>query len=299
MVINERASILAELTPPFTIYRPSVQTSPFVFCSPHSGRVYPSALREASRLDPHTLRKSEDCFVDLLFDWVPATGAPLIAARFPRAYLDVNRDAAELDPELFSDRLPAGASSHSLRVAGGLGVIARVVADAEEIYRERLPIGVAVERISRLYRPFHSALAGLLSDTVAQFGFAVLIDCHSMPSASSAHHGTMRPDFVLGDRFGAAADGRIVRAARDSLSTLGYEVQLNRPYAGGYITEHYGRPQTGFHAVQIEINRGLYLDEASLATTSGFNPLKAHLEVFGVRLMATVEALLGRQLAAE
>ena len=172
MHASERASILAELTPPFTLLRPEEQLTPVVFCSPHSGRIYPKAFLEASRLDPHTLRKSEDCYVDELFEPVVALGAPLIAARFPRAYLDVNREPYELDPELFNGRLPDFANTQSARVVGGLGTIARVVADTEEIYRERLPIGAAFERIERLYRPFHEALAGLLEETRKRFGMA-------------------------------------------------------------------------------------------------------------------------------
>ncbi|HRD78448.1 MAG TPA: N-formylglutamate amidohydrolase [Hyphomicrobiaceae bacterium] len=299
MPANERASILAELTPPFAVYRPVRQTTPFVFCSPHSGRIYPRALREASRLDALTLRKSEDCYVDLLFDWVPEIGAPLLVAHFPRAYLDVNRDEGELDPELFIERVPVNAQTQSLRVSGGLGVIARIVADSEEIYRERFPLAVATERIERLYRPFHSALDALLRDTVARFGYAVLIDCHSMPSASTGPHGPARPDIVLGDRFGAAADARLVRLARDSLIALGYDVQLNRPYAGGYITEKYGRPSTGLHALQIELNRGLYLDETNLTPVTGFSELRGYLRSFAVKLIESTEAHFGRRQAAE
>jgi N-formylglutamate amidohydrolase len=180
---SERASILAELSPAFTLYQPDEPLTPVVFCSPHSGRIYPKAFLEASRLDPMTLRKSEDCFVDELFEPVVGLGAPLIAARFPRAYLDVNREPYELDPELFEGRLPSFANTQSARVVGGLGTIARVVADTEEIYRERLSIGAAFERIERLYAPFHGALAELLEATRRRFGIAVLIDCHSMPSA--------------------------------------------------------------------------------------------------------------------
>src|SRR5207344_3108545 len=158
---HERRSILAELTPPFTVVKPAVQTSPLVVCSPHSGRVYPKAFLAKSRLDPLTLRKSEDCFVDEIFAHVVDLGAPMIAARFPRAYLDVNREPYELDPELFTGRVPEFANTQSARVVGGLGTIARIVADAEEIYRERLPVGIAFERIERLYRAFHAALADL------------------------------------------------------------------------------------------------------------------------------------------
>jgi N-formylglutamate amidohydrolase len=299
MHAGERASILAELTPPYALQRPDEQLAPVVFCSPHSGRIYPRALLEASRLDPVTLRKSEDCYVDELFGGVVGLGAPLIAARFPRAYLDVNREPYELDPELFTGRLPEFANTQSARVVGGLGTIARIVADTEEIYRERLPIGAAFERIERLYRPFHAALAGLLETTRKRFGIAVLIDCHSMPSASMGQMPGSRPHFVLGDRFGASCDARLTRFMRDVLQGAGYEVQLNRPYAGGFITEYYGNPTRGVHALQLEINRGLYLSEASFSKTRDFAKLTRIIEDMAVKVFAALPLLLEGRAAAE
>jgi N-formylglutamate amidohydrolase len=299
MHANERASILAELTPPYTLLEPSVQLAPVVFCSPHSGRIYPKAFVEASRLDPHTLRKSEDCFVDELFAGVVALGAPLIAARFPRAYLDVNREPYELDPELFNGRLPEFANTQSARVIGGLGTIARIVADTEEIYRERLPVTAAFERIERLYRPFHSALADLLQSTRRQFGMAVLIDCHSMPSASMGQPTGARPHFVLGDRFGTSCDAKLTRFMRDVLQTQGYEVQINRPYAGGFITEFYGNPAQGVQCLQLEINRALYLDEATLSKNKDFPKLMRTLTSMAEQVFQALPALLERRAAAE
>jgi N-formylglutamate amidohydrolase len=296
---NEGASILAELTPPYMLLRPTEQVTPVVFCSPHSGRIYPRAFLEASRLDPLTLRKSEDCFVDELFEPVVGLGAPLIAARFPRAYLDVNREPYELDPELFQGRLPAFANTQSARVVGGLGTIARIVADTEEIYRERLPIGTAFERIERLYRPFHAALADLLETTRKRFGMTMLIDCHSMPSASMGQPAGARPHFVLGDRFGASCDAKLTRFIRDLLQRGGYEVQINRPYAGGFITEHYGSPSRGVHALQLEINRALYLDEASLSKSGGFSKLRQMLADVAARVFDALPVLLERRAAAE
>jgi N-formylglutamate amidohydrolase len=285
MTARERDAIVAELTPPFTVARPARPVAPFVVCSPHSGRVYPSVLIEASRLAPHALRKSEDCLVDELFAGAPDLGAPLIAARFPRAYLDVNREPYELDPMLFFERPPAFANTQSLRVAGGLGTIARIVAESEEIYAERMPLSVAYERIDRLYKPFHETLSGLLSETRARFGQAVLIDCHSMPSASMGQPGSgPRPDFVIGDRFGASCHPRLTRLARETLAGLGFQVQLNRPYAGGFITEHYGRPVTGIHALQIEVNRALYIDESTLEPHAGFARLQRSMSDFMDRL---------------
>jgi N-formylglutamate amidohydrolase len=299
MHAGERASILQDLNPPYSLLRPEEQTAPVVLCSPHSGRVYPKAFLEASRLDAHTLRKSEDCFVDELFAPVVRLGAPLIAARFPRAYLDVNREPYELDPELFSGRLPDFANTQSARVVGGLGTIARIVADTEEIYRDRLPVGVAFERIERLYRPFHSALADLLETTRKRFGIAVLVDCHSMPSASMGQPPGGRPHFVLGDRFGASCDARLTRFIRDILQGAGYDVQVNRPYAGGFITEHYGNPGHGVQSLQLEINRALYLDEATFTKNKEFPKLARTLSDMAAKVFAALPLLLERRAAAE
>jgi N-formylglutamate amidohydrolase len=299
MPLRERDSILAELTPPFTVVEPREQTAPFVFCSPHSGRTYPSVLLERSRLDPHTLRKSEDCFVDELFAGVAEFGAPLIAARFPRAYLDVNREPFELDPELFGEPLPDYANTQSIRVVGGLGTVARIVADGEEIYDQPLPFAAALERIERLYKPFHAVLAALIEKTRRRFGLAILVDCHSMPSAAMSPPAGTRPDFVIGDRFGASCDARVTRHFRDVIGQLGYQVQLNRPYAGGFITEHYGNPFKGVHALQLEINRGLYLNETTLSRTAGFAELKRELLSLCARVFNELPQFLARRAAAE
>lgn len=299
MPLDERASIQNELTPPFTVVAPVEQVAPFVVCSPHSGRVYPRRFLEAAKLDPHSLRKSEDCYVDDLFASVAGLGAPLIAARFPRAYLDVNREPYELDPELFRDPLPSFSNTQSVRVAGGLGTIARIVADGEEIYRERLSLAAGLERIERLYKPFHAALGHMLEETRRRFGYAILIDCHSMPSNSGGQGASSRPDFVLGDRFGASCDARLTRFVRDALLQLGYDVQLNRPYAGGYITEHYGRPVRGFHALQIEVNRALYLNETTLEPVRGFDEVQANIAYVSERLFVEFPALIERRAAAE
>lgn len=282
----------------FELTRPERQTAAFVFSSPHSGRHYPAEFLAASRLDPQALRKSEDCFVDLLFAGMPRLGAPLISALFPRAYLDLNREPYELDPELVRDPLPAHANSQSIRVAGGLGTVARIVADGEEIYSGRLPLAAVLARIEALYFPFHNALARLIEETAQSFGYAVLIDCHSMPSTAAVAGGGPRPEIVIGDRFGASCDPRLARAARDAFQRRGYDVQMNRPYAGGYITEHHGRPQRGVHALQIEVNRGLYLDERRFAPTIGFDAVKADLEDIFDELVATAHRLIGGYRAA-
>ena len=299
MPARDCSPIPAELLPPYVVSAPEMQVAPFVLCSPHSGRTYPTSFVELSRLGPLSLRKSEDCFVDDLFAPVAAAGVPLIAARFPRAFLDVNREPYELDPELFSEPLPDYANTQSVRVAGGLGTIARIVADGEEIYRHKLSLAAGLARVEQLYIPFHAALCDLIETTRRRFGYAILIDCNSMPSASMAPAGGPRPDIVLGDRFGASADGKITRFLKDALSNLGYEVHMNRPYAGGYITEHYGRPARDVHAVQIEINRGLYLDELTMRPKAGFDKLQRDLQALAAPLFNDLPALLEHRAAAE
>lgn len=256
---------------------PAVQTVPFVFCSPHSGRYYPAHFIDQARLDPIQLRKSEDAFVDELYAGVTELGAPLISATFPRAYLDVNREPYELDPELFAEPLPDYVNTHSVRVAGGLGTIARIVADGEEIYEHRLSFDDGLNRIETLYKPFHAELERLLNVTRETFGFAILIDCHSMPSNLMTQTPGLRPDFVVGDRYGASCDGKLTNLIHQSLTNLGYDVALNRPYAGGYITEHYGRPNEAIHALQLELNRQLYLHESQIEKSDGFDAIRKDL----------------------
>lgn len=299
MTLRERESIVRDLSPPFTIHHPKGPPTPLIFCSPHSGRVYPGALIEASKLNPSALRKSEDCYVDALFAAAPEHGATLIEAHFPRAYLDLNREAYELDPELFAEPLPDFANTRTMRVIGGLGTIARIVADAEEIYDTPLPLSVAYERIERLYKPFHAALVELMDQTVATFGYAVLIDCHSMPSGEAGAGLASRPDFVIGDRFGSSCSPKVTRLLRQELGRHGARVQLNRPYAGGYITEHYGQPYANQHAIQIEINRALYLDERTLAPTASFETLQARLSELIAYLAAAIPELFEIRKAAE
>lgn len=262
-----------EDTPAYEILAPSRLRLPFVFNSPHSGHCYPLSFLNASRLQAPAIRRSEDAYVDELFLPAVARGAPLVRAHFPRAYLDVNREPYELDPKMFEERLPAYANVRSIRVAGGLGTIARIVGEAQEIYRSRLCVNEALSRIESIYKPYHRTLRRLLAETHVAFGYAVLVDCHSMPSTIRSADGGRRPDFILGDRYGTSCASSLVDAAYESLRAMGYEVSRNKPYAGGFITEHYGRPAKGLHALQIEVNRGLYMDEESMEQTSGFRRL--------------------------
>jgi len=296
---SEAEAIKTELRPPFSVARPGELKVPLVFNSPHSGRIYPSTFLAASRLDAHTLRRSEDAFVEELFGFVADLGAPLLRAHFPRAYLDVNREPYELDPVLFRDGLPHYANTQSVRVVGGLGTIARIVSESDEIYREPLSVEAALERINRLYTPYHETLAGLLLGAKREFGLAVLIDCHSMPSSPVADKGAGRPDFVLGDRFGTSCSGELTRLAASSLEALGYAVALNKPYAGGYITEHYGRPHKAQHVLQIEINRSLYMNETTFEKSAGFDRLRASLETMVRALVPGIPGLAIPRAAAE
>ena len=299
MSANEAEAIERDLSPPFVVAQPPQLGVPLVFDSPHSGRVYPQAFLTASRLDSLTLRRSEDAYVEELFAFVTGLGAPLLYAHFPRAYLDVNREPYELDPVLFRDGLPHYANTQSVRVVGGLGTIARIVSESDEIYREPLSVGAALERINRLYTPYHDTLSSLLTEAHRQFGCAVLIDCHSMPSNPIAEQGGGRPDFVLGDRFGTSCNGELTRHAASQLKAQGYAVALNKPYAGGYITEHYGRPHKVQHVLQIEINRALYMDETSFDKSAGFERLRGDLEAMVRVLAAGISGLAAPRAAAE
>lgn len=271
----QEASDVRELFPPYEVVEPDELLSPLVFSSPHSGRRYPDSFLASSRLDLVTLRRSEDAYVEELFAAARDIGAPLLHAHVPRAYLDLNREPFEFDPKLFDGPLPAFSNTRSLRVAAGLGTIPRVVADAREIYRERLSISEAIRRVEAYYRPYHAALRTLMERATQRFGLAVLIDCHSMPSVGAREK--RRMDFVIGDRYGASAARPLVEGVEERLKIRGYQVQRNRPYAGGYITEHFGRPVMGWHALQIEVSRGLYMDEASICKKPGFGEVASHL----------------------
>lgn len=287
-------------TAPFEVRSSIEQRVPFVFCSPHSGRYYPERFLKMTRLDGQAIRRSEDCFVDELFAGVAALGAPLLVAHFPRAYLDVNREPWELDPRMFADPLPSFANARSARVAGGLGTIPRLVGEGLDIYPSRIRVSEAMDRIEGIYKPFHACLRRLATRTHARFGVAALIDCHSMPASVRIGENNLRPDFIIGDRFGTSASPALTEHAIGLLSAMGYTVTYNKPYAGGYITEHYGRPSRGLHALQIEINRGLYLNERTFQKTAGFDVLADDLRRFTADLMAIPDhELAAPPLAAE
>jgi len=271
------AQIVEELAPAFDVEEPLAAECPVVCNSPHSGRDYPTAFLEQTRLELETLRRSEDTFVDELFADAPRAGVPLMRAHFPRAYLDVNREPYELDPRMFEGRLPAFANTRSLRVAGGLGTVARVVGDSREIYPRRIPVSEAMMRIENYYKPYHRTLRRLVTRAQKGYGFALLIDCHSMPSNAGGRDERPRADIVLGDRYGTSCSPEITELVERTLRAQGYTVLRNKPYAGGFITEHYGDPAAALHALQIEVNRALYMDETRYAKIAAFENVKRDL----------------------
>src|SRR5581483_10912453 len=233
--------------PPFVLDRPKKQVAPLVFASPHSGTSYLSDFVSATRLDPLSLRRSEDSFVNGLFAAAPSHGAPLLSATFPRAFCDANREPWELDPAMFTDTLPSWVNTTSARVGAGLGTIPRVVASGEAIYRGKLPFAEAERRVRLFWQPFHETLDALIGGTKATFGACLLVDCHSMPSHGAGRTAGKSADFVLGDAHGTTCNPLVTQFIERTLVTSGYTVRRNEPYAGGYITRHYGRPREHVH----------------------------------------------------
>ena len=273
-----RRAAPADLPPP----------TPLVYASPHSGRWYPDDMMAATALDAQTIRRSEDALVDDLVAPAPDLGVALLSANYARAYIDLNRNAFELDQGMFADELPEFARARTARVAAGLGAIARVVAEGQEIYSRKLTFAEARSRIEGGHRPYHAALERLIGEAHRAHGCAVLVDWHSMPAAATRTASRERgSDFVLGDRFGSACSAALTQRVEQTLEAMGYRVNRKSPYAGGYTTEHYGRPSRRTHALQIEINRGLYLDEAALTPTAGFAQLRENLASLTRVLTAT------------
>ncbi len=250
-----------ERPPPFEIVEPAEWRAPIIFNSPHSGSAYPDAFLGASRIDLPTLRRSEDSFMDELIGDLGTAGFAVVRVHFPRSYVDVNREPYELDPRMFAGRLPSFANTRSMRVAGGLGTIPRVVGDGQEIYRERLAVDDALSRIETLYKPYHRALRRLINRVHQSFGTVVVVDCHSMPSIGVSRDEPRRPDLVIGDRYGTSCSPLLPDRVEATMSRLGYSIGRNKPYAGGFITEHYGNPASGLHVIQLELNRAVYMDE--------------------------------------
>ena len=282
---------------PFRLHEPTDLTSNAVFNSPHSGAVYPDGLLSRSRLDRLALRASEDAYVDELFSGAPVHGAPLLAATFPRAWIDLNRAPSELDPALIDGAEAAGINQ---RIAAGLGVVPRIVSEGVAIYDGKMPLEEAEARIRTVHTPYHARLEALMLRARQRFGSAILFDCHSMPSEAlraAPRVGGRTPEVVLGDRFGAAAGRDLILETQRVFEAFGFVVARNAPFAGGYITQRYGRPSRGLHAIQIEIDRGLYLDPRTMERTEAFGELARRL---GEVMAALIDGLRDRSpLAAE
>lgn len=279
---------------PFRLHPPAHPFVPVIFTSPHSGRAYSDDFMTGVRLGPDRLRRSEDCFVDELFTAAPGHGAALLAANFPRVFCDANREAWELDPAMFSDPLPGWANTTSVRVGAGLGTIARLAATGEPIYGTKLPFAEAERRFDSYWRPFHDALTGLIGDIHARFGYCLIVDCHSMPSnAQTRRGGGPVAEFVLGDLHGVSCAPRVTRMVETVLAGQHFHVRRNDPYAGGYITRHYGRPAAGVHVLQVEIVRSLYMDEETFEKSPGFSPLQRRMGELTAAIAAQLHDLIG------
>ena len=273
---NDTEALTGETPPPFVVTLPERQLAPVIYTSPHSGTYYPPDLMALTDLPVALLRGSEDSFVEKLFAAAPEHGSPLLHGLFARSYIDLNREPWELDPEMFAGQLPPHANTMSLRVASGLGTLARVAADGSHIYRDKLNFESAAKRVEEVYFPYHRALAELIARTRRTFGYCLLIDCHSMP-ANARQGGRRRPDIILGDRFGTTCSSQLTDCVHDLLNAQGYLVMRNNPYAGGFTTYNYGRPATGVHALQIEINRDLYMNEQNFKIRPEVAKLQADL----------------------
>lgn len=276
----------------YSLQVPSTRSTSVIFASPHSGRDYGADFLASSVLDAQRVRSSEDAFVDQLFAAAPDLGAPLLAANAPRAYVDLNRGVDELDPALIRGVTRTG---HNPRISSGLGVVPRVVSNGQAIYRGKMAYQTAQQRLADVWHPYHAMLQSLLDESRAQFGAAVLIDCHSMPHEAVqglARGGKKAPQIVLGDRYGASADSALMAGVEAAFVAAGLRVARNAPFAGAYITQHYGRPSRGQHVIQIEIDRALYMDEASIIPHAGFDAFRAQI----TQVVADIAAL-GRPIA--
>jgi N-formylglutamate amidohydrolase len=281
--------------PAYDLYSPAVQSTCVIFASPHSGRAYSAAFLAQTKLNSHAIRSSEDAYMDELFADAPSHGAPLIAARTPRAYVDFNRAPEELDPALIEG---VRRISPNPRVASGLGVIPRVVAGGRVIYDGKISLEQAHARITQHWRPWHDRLQTLLDESARLFGQSVLIDCHSMPHEALDNITGPRPDVVIGDRFGASASPALVEEVSAALRDAGLRCVRNAPFAGAYVAQHYGKPGRHQHAIQIEVDRALYMNEQTLEKRADFDDLRRLMGAVAARI-AAAGAADDRTLAAE
>ena len=270
----DAGSALAEA--PFDVTPAMEPAAPVLFASPHSGSHYPASMQEALCVPLIDVRRTEDAFIDELFAGAPALGASLVAARYGRSVVDLNRDPHELDAAMFHDGPPRPCALPTARVEAGLGCLPRVGARGEAIYGRLLSRAEGEERLVHIHDAYHLHLAAELDALRRAHGQALLIDCHSMPSLQPGRR--TLTDIVLGDRFGSSADPRLMARIERNFRAQGFTVARNAPYAGGYTTRRYGRPRRGIHALQVEINRGLYMDEQRITRASGYYALKDALE---------------------
>jgi len=267
-----------DFLPGHILQRPTVWRSGLVFASPHSGHHYPDSFIKSAQLDLNQLRRNEDMFIDKLFAPAVVAGAPLLSARFPRCYVDVNRAADEL-PQKWSDE----PCQPSARTQAGIGVIPTHINETLPIYLTEPSQNEAQARLNTLYYPYHTALREIIAESVDIFGHALLVDCHSMPGF--AQMGSRRPDIVLGDRFGKSCDPATMAMFKALFIQAGYSVAINHPYAGGYVTTHYGQPKMNVEAIQIEVNRDLYLNPVTFAPKRGYETLADDLKHIIVQII--------------
>jgi N-formylglutamate amidohydrolase len=281
--------------------QPARQLAPLVVASPHSGSLYPATFVSQAAVPLAALRRAEDAFVDDLFSAAPGLGIPFLAARFPRSYVDVNREPYELDPGMFEGPLPHPVNHRTTRVAAGLGMIPRVAASGEPIYRGRMSASEIEHRLETCWRPYHTALSMLVERTYSAFGGALLFDAHSMPSSASGIGAREnRVDIVLGDNHGEACAPEFIECAENFLASRGLRVHRNQPYAGGFTTQRYGRPHLGRHALQIEINRALYMDESRHTKLAAFGAVQLLMtDLVDALSGAALQTLAAPTLAAE
>ncbi len=301
MLVTEEAKIEGESVPIFRLEQPKSNNAvPFLFNSPHSGAHYPDHFLRISKLKALVLRKTEDAFVHEIFSEMPSCGAVFLQSLFPRSYIDLNREPYELDRSMLIGKIPSYANTRSVRVKNGLGTVARVVSEYEAIYKTRLPVEVVLNRIERLYKPYHAVLSQQLDKIYKAWGQSILVDCHSMPSFAPVGRIHKQDDIVIGDRYGASCDKNITMSIKESLVKRGYNVALNKPYAGGFITQNYGLPEKGQHAVQIEINRAIYMNENTLEKSNDFSVVKQDITDSMKEVTQSVtEGVLMNKVAAE
>ncbi len=266
------AECIAAFAPPISLFQPDRLAAPLVLASPHSGRVYPEAFVNRSSQSLNVLRQNEDAYIDELLGFAKQLDIPLLNANFPRCYVDVNRAPDEIP---VSWQKP-GAAPSTARAEIGLGVIPTIIADKVPIYKRPLKPRQALARLDAIYHPYHHALTELITNALREFGHALLLDCHSMPGFNQL--GQRRPDIVLGDRHGASCHPGTISKLENLFSRAGYSVARNYPYAGGFVTQHYGRPADNMEVVQIEINRDIYLNPINYKRKKAYAKLASDLQ---------------------